>query len=220
MTVRILLVDDQPLVRAALQMVITDAPDLELVGEAGTGADAVRLAISLRPDVVVMDLRMPGMDGIEATRRITSGGSGAQVLVLTTFDDDVHVYGALRAGAGGFLVKDMALENILDAIRVVAAGDALLAPSVTRRLITEFAARPRSTSASRTPEGLTQRETEVLALVGHGRSNTEIAADMQITVGTVKTYVSRLLTKLDARDRVQLVIVAYDAGLVTAAGSA
>lgn len=217
MTVRVLLVDDQPLVRAALQMVISDAPDLQLVGEAGSGGEAVRMAQDLHPDVVVMDLRMPGMDGIEATRRITAGGAGhARVLVLTTFDDDDNVYGALRAGAGGFLVKDMALDAILDAIRVVAAGDALLAPGVTRRVIEDFTRRPRHAPPRRAPDGLTDRETEVLALVGRGRSNTEIAADLHITVATVKTYVSRLLSKLDSRDRVHLVIIAYDSGLVPA----
>jgi DNA-binding NarL/FixJ family response regulator len=195
-------------------MVISEASDLEVVGEAGSGGEAVRMAHDLRPDVVVMDLRMPGMDGIEATRRIVGGAGHARVLVLTTFDDDDNVYGALRAGACGFLVKDMALDDILDAIRVVAAGDALLAPGVTRRLIEEFARRPQPAPLPRVPEGLTDRETEVLALVGRGRSNTEIAADLHITVATVKTYVSRLLSKLDARDRVQLVIIAYDAGLV------
>ncbi len=142
MTVRVILADDQPLVRAALQMVITDAPDIEVVGEAGTGTEAVELTEGLRPDVVVMDIRMPGMDGIKATRLITAGPSRARVIVLTTFDDDDYVYGALRAGASGFLVKDMALDDILAAIRVVAAGDALIAPSVTRRLIAEFAGHP------------------------------------------------------------------------------
>jgi DNA-binding NarL/FixJ family response regulator len=220
MTVRVLLVDDQPLIRAALRMVVAETPDLGIVGEAGSGADAVRMAEDLRPDVVVMDLRMPGMDGIEATRRIVAGNSPARVLVLTTFDDDEQVYGALRAGACGFLVKDMALEDILDAVRVVAAGDALIAPSVTRRLIEEFARRPRHTSTRAVPAGLTDRETEVLVLVGRGRSNTEIAADLRITVATVKTYVSRLLTKLDARDRVQLVIIAYETGLVAVPPSA
>ncbi|NGN68002.1 response regulator transcription factor, partial [Streptomyces sp. A7024] len=139
---RVVLADDQPLIRTALQMVITDAPDLEVVGEAGDGAEAVRLAESLNPDVVVMDIRMPGTDGIEATRRITEGPSSAHVIVLTTFDDDDYVYGALRAGAAGFLVKDMALDDILAAVRVVAAGDGLIAPGVTRRLIADFAARP------------------------------------------------------------------------------
>jgi DNA-binding NarL/FixJ family response regulator len=220
MTVRILLVDDQPLVRAALQMVISEAPDLDLVGEAGSGAEAVRMAEDLRPDVVLMDLRMPGMDGIEATRHIVTGAGHARVLVLTTFDDDDHVYGALRAGACGFLVKDMALDDILDAIRVVAAGDGLIAPSVTGRLIEEFTRRPQPAPTRRMPQSLTDRETEVLVLVGRGRSNTEIATDLQITVATVKTYVSRLLTKLDARDRVHLVIIAYETGLVSAPGSA
>ncbi|AEV84744.1 LuxR family transcriptional regulator [Actinoplanes sp. SE50] len=216
MTVRVLLVDDQPLIRAALQMVISEAPDLEVVGEAGNGGEAVRLAAELRPDLVVMDLRMPGMDGIEATRRIAGQ---TRVLVLTTFDDDENVHRALRAGASGFLVKDMALDDILDAVRVVAAGDALLAPGVTRRLLQEFARRP-AVAAPRAPEGLTDREVEVLAEVGRGRSNPEIAADLHITVATVKTYVSRLLAKLGARDRIQLVIIAYDAGLVTARDAA
>lgn len=217
MTVRVLLVDDQPLVRAALQMVIADAPDLHVVGEAGSGGEAVRMVEALRPDVVVMDLRMPGMDGVEATRRIV-GATNARVLVLTTFDDDDNVHGALRAGACGFLVKDMALDDILDAVRVVAAGDALLAPGVTRRMIAEFAGRPQRPPA-RAPAGLTDRELEVLTLVGRGRSNSEIAADLHITVATVKTHVTRLLSKLDARDRVQLVITAYDAGLVTTPGA-
>jgi DNA-binding NarL/FixJ family response regulator len=218
MTIRVLLVDDQPLVRAALQMVISDAPDLEVVGEAGGGADAVRMTAELRPDVVVMDLRMPGMDGIEATRRIVAAAGHARVLVLTTFDDDENVYGALRAGANGFLVKDMALDDILDAVRVVAAGEALLAPGVARRVIEEFARRPAAGTPPRALDGVTEREIEVLALVGQGRSNAEIAGDLHITVATVKTYVSRLLTKLGARDRIQLVIIAYDAGLVSARG--
>jgi DNA-binding NarL/FixJ family response regulator len=215
MTVRVVLADDQPLVRTALQMVITDTTDIEVLGEAGTGAEAVHLAEGVQPDVVVMDIRMPGMDGIEATRLITAGPSGARVVVLTTFDDDEYVYAALRAGASGFLVKDMALEDILAAIRVVAAGDALIAPSVTRRLIEEFAGRPESAQRPpRTVEGITEREREVLTLVGRGRSNSEIAADMFISVPTVKTYVTRLLAKLDARDRVHLVIIAYESGLV------
>ena len=215
MTIRVVLADDQPLVRSALQMVITDTADIDTVGEAGTGADAVRLAEALRPDVVVMDIRMPGMDGIEATRLITGGARPARVVVLTTFDDDEYVYSALRAGASGFLVKDMALDEILAAIRVVAAGDALIAPSVTRRLIEEFAGRPvPGPHPRRSLSGITEREREVLTLVGRGRSNTEIAADLVISVATVKTYVTRLLAKLGARDRVQLVIIAYEAGLV------
>ncbi|MFD9032354.1 response regulator [Streptomyces sp. NPDC059567] len=215
MTVRVVLVDDQPLVRTALEMVITQAADLEVVGQAGTGEEAVRLVADERPDVVVMDIRMPGMDGIEATRRITEGGDGPQVIVLTTFDDDDYVYGALRAGASGFLVKDMALDDILAAIRVVAAGDGLIAPAVTRRLIKEFAQRPVETAApARMLGSITDREHEVLTLVGRGLSNTEIATELSISVATAKTYVTRLLAKLDARDRVQLVITAYETGLV------
>ncbi|MFE0381120.1 response regulator [Streptomyces inhibens] len=218
MTVRVVLADDHTLVRTALQMVITDTPDLDVVGEAGTGAEAVRLAEELQPDVVVMDIRMPGMDGIEATRLITAGPGRAHVVVLTTFDDDDYVYGALRAGASGFLVKDMALDDILAAVRVVASGDALIAPSVTRRLIAEFADRPASAPRRQVVDGITERENEVLTLVGRGMSNSEIAADLYITVATVKTYVTRLLAKLDARDRVQLVIIAYERGLVAPAG--
>ncbi|MFG2089199.1 MULTISPECIES: response regulator [unclassified Spirillospora] len=218
MTIRVVLADDQPLIRAGLRVLVADTPDLEIVGEAGTGAEAVRLVEDVHPDVVVMDIRMPGMDGIEATRRITA----ARVLMLTTFDDDDYVYGALRAGASGFLVKDMALEEILSAIRVVAGGDALIAPSVTRRLIEEFAARPEGPPAPepavaatrRPPGGITEREREVLTLVGRGMSNHEIAGELFISVATAKAHVARLLAKLDARDRVQLVITAYEMGLV------
>ncbi|MEV0147999.1 MULTISPECIES: response regulator transcription factor [unclassified Nonomuraea] len=218
MTVRVVLADDQPLIRAALRMVIAEAPDLDVAGEAGTGAEAVRLAEDLRPEVVLMDIRMPGMDGIQATRLITAGTSGARVVVLTTFDDDDYVYGALRAGSSGFLVKDMALDDILAAVRVVAAGDALIAPSVTRRLIEAFADRPESSPAPRSLAGITDREREVLTLVARGLSNTEIAAELVISVATVKAYVTRLLSKLAARDRVQLVILAYEAGLASSSG--
>jgi DNA-binding NarL/FixJ family response regulator len=217
MTIRVVLADDQPLVRAALRMVITDTLDIEVAGQAGTGVEAVELAGNVRPDVVVMDIRMPGMDGIEATRLITAGPSTARVLVLTTFDDDEYVYGALRAGASGFLVKDMALEEILAAIRTVAAGAALIDPAVTRRLIEEFASRPEPAWGRRKLDGITERERDVLTLVGRGLSNTEIAAELTISIATVKTYVTRLLTKLDARDRVQLVIIAYNTGLVAPA---
>ncbi|KUN04023.1 LuxR family transcriptional regulator [Streptomyces yokosukanensis] len=217
MTVRVVLADDQPLVRSGLRVILADYPDLEVVGEAATGAEAVQLVREASPDVVVMDIRMPGMDGIEATRLITAGSSTTRVLVLTTFDEDDHVYGALRAGASGFVVKDMALDDILAAIRVVAAGDALIAPGVTRRLIADFIGRPAAVpeSSPRPVEGITEREREVLTLVGRGRSNTEIAEDLFITVATAKSHVSRLLTKLGARDRVQLVITAYEMGLVT-----
>ncbi|MFF2845634.1 response regulator [Streptomyces sp. NPDC058001] len=217
--VRVVLADDQPLVRAALQMVITDTSDVEVIGEAGTGAEAVRLTDELRPDVVVMDIRMPGMDGIEATRLITASGGPTRVVVLTTFDDDAYVYGALRAGASGFLVKDMALDDILAAVRVVATGDALIAPSVTRRLIADFTARPDPVSdpapAPRPLTAITDREREVLTLLARGHANPEIAVALNITTATVKTYVTRLLSKLDARDRVHLVIMAYEARLVT-----
>jgi DNA-binding NarL/FixJ family response regulator len=217
MTIRVVLADDQPLVRTALEMVVADTPDIEVVGQAGTGAEVAELAGKLSPDVVVMDIRMPVMDGIEATRLITAGSSPARVVVLTTFDDDEYVYAALRAGASGFLVKDMALEEILAAIRTVAAGDALIAPAVTRRLIAEFARRPEPVTGQRTIGGITEREREVLTLVGRGLSNTEIAAGLTLSMATVKTYVTRLLTKLDARDRVQLIIIACDAGLVAPA---
>ncbi|MFF2412718.1 response regulator [Streptomyces sp. NPDC058092] len=217
MTVRVVLADDQPLVRSGLRVLMADHSDLEVVGEAATGAEAVQLVSDTSPDVVVMDIRMPGMDGIEATRLITAGPATTRVLVLTTFDEDDHIYGALRAGASGFLVKDMALDDILAAIRVVAAGDALIAPGVTRRLIADFIGRP-APAPERSPQpvkGITEREREVLTLVGRGRSNTEIAEDLFITVATAKSHVSRLLTKLGARDRVQLVITAYEMGLVT-----
>ncbi|MGW2419559.1 response regulator [Streptomyces sp. NPDC001709] len=220
MRVRVVLADDQPLVRSGLRVLMADHPDLEVVGEAATGVEAIRLARESSPDVVVMDIRMPGMDGIEATRRITAASLPTRVLILTTFDEDDHVYGALRAGASGFAVKDMALDDILTAIRVVAAGDALIAPSVTRRLIADFVERrPAAPERSaRRVEGITEREREVLTLIGRGRSNTEIAQDLCITVATAKSHVSRLLTKLDARDRVQLVITAYETGLVTPSG--
>jgi DNA-binding NarL/FixJ family response regulator len=218
MTVRVVLADDQPLVRVGLRVLLADTTDLDVVGEAGTGAEAVQLVRELQPDVVVMDLRMPGMDGIEATRLITAGGGSTRVLVLTTFDDDDQVYGALRAGASGFLVKDMALEEILGAIRVVADGDALLAPGVTRRLIADFARQPaagRARADAKRLDGLTDREREVLTLVGRGRTNTEIAAELFVSIATAKAHVARLLDKLAARDRVQLVIIAYELGLAS-----
>jgi DNA-binding NarL/FixJ family response regulator len=216
MTVRVILADDQPLVRAGLRMLIDQTAGIDVAGEAGTGAEAVQLVRDANPDVVVMDIRMPGIDGIEATRMITSGDTRARVLMLTTFDDDDYVYGALHAGASGFLVKDMALEDILTAIRVVAAGDAIIAPGITRRLIAQFTHQPRPGRSPKELTGITDREREVLRLVGLGMSNAEIATALYITAGTAKTHVARLLAKLDARDRVQLVITAYETGLVSA----
>ncbi|WP_369125520.1 response regulator [Catenulispora pinisilvae] len=218
---RVILADDQPLIRTGLRVLINDAPDIEVVGEAGTGAEAVRLATAHTPDVAVMDIRMPEMDGIEATRRITETGDTTRVVMLTTFDDDEYVYAALRAGASGFLVKDMALDSILDAVRVAASGDAIIAPSVTRKLIAEFAIRPEpvGSAANRGDKallgGVTEREREVLTLVGRGLSNGEIAEQLFISAATAKAHVARLFTKLGARDRVQLVITAYEAGLVS-----
>lgn len=212
MTIRVLLADDQPLIRAGLRVLIDGTEGMSVVGEAGDGEEAVSLAASLRPDVVVMDIRMPGTDGITAAARIT-GSSEVRVLMLTTFDDDEYVYGALRAGASGFLVKDMALDDILAAIRIIAAGDALIAPGVTRRLIGDFARGGSRRQVKRELRGLTDREVEVLALVGEGLTNAEIGERLYISVGTAKTHVARLLAKLEARDRVQLVIRAYEAGL-------
>jgi DNA-binding NarL/FixJ family response regulator len=213
-TIRVVLADDQPLVRAGLRMLIEQTPGIDVAGEAGTGAEAVQLVRDSDPDVVVMDIRMPGMDGIDATRLITADSARARVLVLTTFDDDDYVYGALRAGASGFLVKDMALEDILTGIRVVASGDAIIAPGVTRRLIGQFAGHVRPGRTPRELAGITEREREVLRLVGLGMSNAEIAAALYITASTAKTHVARLLAKLGARDRVHLVITAYEAGLL------
>jgi DNA-binding NarL/FixJ family response regulator len=211
--------DDQALVRGSFRLLVDTAPDLTVVGEAGTGAEAVAVALRERPDVVLMDIRMPDVNGIEATRRITGSDEGAdvRVLILTTFDLDEYVYAALRAGASGFLLKDTPPADLLSAIRVIAAGDALIAPSVTRRLIGEFASRPEPGKApSRGLEGVTDREREVLTLIARGLSNNEIAAALHVSLATAKTHIGRLLAKLNARDRAQLVIVAYETGLVRA----
>jgi DNA-binding NarL/FixJ family response regulator len=217
MTLGVVLADDQPLIRAGLRTTIDHADDLEVVGEAADGAQAVDVARATRPDVVLMDVRMPVLDGIEATQRITGDATlaGVRVLILTTFDLDEYVYAALRAGASGFLLKDSRPEDILGAIRVVAAGDALLAPSVTRRLIEEFGRRAEIEPIAR-PElaALTDREREVLALVGRGLSNTEIGESLYVSPATAKTHVSHVMTKLYARDRAQLVVMAYESGLV------
>ena len=219
MTTTVLVVDDQELLRTAFSSLIDAEDDLAVVGRAGDGRRAVELAAALSPDVVVMDVRMPVMDGIEATRRITAGrDAGApRVLILTTFDLDEYVFEALLAGASGFALKSRPLDELLNAIRTVAAGDALLAPSVTRRLIAHFTSSARAPSkAPRGLEELTQREQEVLSLVAHGLSNSELAETLHVSLPTAKTHVSRILTKLGARDRTQLVILAYQSGLVTA----
>lgn len=216
--IRVLVADDQALVRAGFRVLVDSAPDLEAVGEASDGAEALDLVGRLHPDVVLMDIRMPISDGIEATRAIAADPATAstKVLILTTFDLDEYVYDALRAGASGFLLKDTEPEALLDAIRIVAAGDALLAPSVTRRLIAEFAHRPSPARADIAQlEVLTEREREVLGEVARGLSNAEIAAELFISPATAKTHVSRVMMKLDARDRAQLVAIAYESGLVT-----
>jgi DNA-binding NarL/FixJ family response regulator len=232
-TLRVVVADDQALVRVGFCGIIAATPGFDVVGEAGNGAEAVAAARQTGPDVILMDVRMPVMDGIEATRQIT-GSTDVHVLILTTFDLDEYVFAALRAGASGFLLKDTLPADLLNAVRVVAAGDALLAPSVTRRLIGEFARTPRTagapSAAGQDParpgapgtaggnllRGLTDRELEVLTMVARGRSNAEIAEQLTISPATAKTHVAHLLTKLDARDRIQLVIIAYQAGLVTA----
>jgi DNA-binding NarL/FixJ family response regulator len=217
---RVLIADDQALLRGSFRVLLEQTPDLVVVGEAGTGVEAIELATRERPDIVLMDVRMPQLDGIEATRRICASAQTAstRVLILTTFDLDEYVYGALRAGASGFLLKDAPPTELLAAIRVVAGGDALLAPSVTRRLIAEFAARPEPPTARRELVGVTDREREVLGLVARGLSNVEIAQQLHLGLPTVKTHIGRLLAKLAARDRAQLVIIAYDTGLVTPPG--
>lgn len=218
--IRVLVADDQALLRGSFRALIETTPDFAVVGEASDGAEAVELARTLRPDVVLMDVRMPHLDGIEATRQIhqDTRTPRVRVLMLTMFDLDAHVFAALRVGAAGFLLKDTPPADLLSAIRVVAAGEALLAPTVTRRLIAEFARRPQpERPLPRTLDGVTDRERQVLTLVARGLSNTEIADHLHLSLATVKTYIGRLLTKLHARDRAQLVITAYESGLVTPA---
>jgi DNA-binding NarL/FixJ family response regulator len=217
--IRVLVADDQALVRGAFSVLIDSTPGMAAVGEAADGQEAVDAALRERPDVVLMDVRMPRVDGIEATRRIKAAEAAEdiRVLILTTFDLDEYVYAALRAGASGFLLKDTPPADLLSAIAVVADGEALLAPSVTRRLIESFARRPEpARSPNLALDGVTAREREVLALIGRGMSNGEIAAHLHLAAPTVKTHVGRLLMKLGARDRAQLVIVAYESGLVGA----
>ena len=215
--IRVALADDQELVRAGFRVLIDSAPDIVVVGEAGSGEQAVSVVERERPDVVLMDIRMPGMDGLEATKRISTEPALADVriLILTTFDLDEYVHEALRAGASGFLLKDTSPGELLEAIRVIAAGDALLAPSVTRRLIEEFVTHRGADHYDGTRlDLLTEREREVLALVGRGLSNAEIAEQLFVSPTTSKTHVSRIMTKLNARDRAQLVVIAYESGLV------
>jgi DNA-binding NarL/FixJ family response regulator len=220
--IRVLIADDQGLVRGGLRVLLESASDLEVVGEASTGTEAVAVARETRPDVVLMDIRMPEMDGIEATRAILGdeGLADTSVVMLTTFDLDEYVYEALRAGASGFLLKDADPDDIIGAVRIVAAGDALLAPSVTRRLIAEFARRPAAARVQPAAvESLTEREREVLVLVAQGLSNTEIAEGLVISPATAKTHVSRIMMKLGARDRAQLVAIAYETGTMTPGGA-
>jgi DNA-binding NarL/FixJ family response regulator len=214
--IRVLLADDQALVRGGFRMILGVRPDIEVVGEAGDGTEAIALTADLQPDVVLMDVRMPGVDGLEATREIIASGSPARIIVLTTYDADEYVFAALRAGASGFMLKDVRPTELVDAIRVVARGDALLAPSVTRRLLDRFAGTLPGPDAAAPPDldELTEREVEVLRLVALALSNAEIAARLVLTEATVKTHVSSVLRKLGLRDRVQAVVLAYDVGLV------
>jgi DNA-binding NarL/FixJ family response regulator len=219
MTIRVVIADDQALVRGGFRLMVDAAADMEVIGEAGEGMQAIALVNEHHPDVVLMDVRMPVLDGIEATRRITADAATAdtRVLILTTFDLDDHVYGALRAGASGFLLKDTVPEQLLAGIRIVATGDALLAPGITRRLIREFVERPNpgDRPSPQMLNPLSAREREVLVEVAGGWSNAEIGGRLHISASTAKTHVSRLLMKLDAHDRAQLVMIAYESGLVT-----
>ena len=219
MGIRVVVVDDQALVRAGFRMILEAEADLDVVGEAGDGLEAVELVAQARPDVVLMDIRMPNLDGVEATARVVAGpadGSVPRVIILTTFDLDEYVFAALRAGASGFLLKDTPAETLVEAVRTVASGDALLAPSVTRRVIEQFAERPPDPSRSPPLDlgSLTSREHEVLVLMARGLSNAEIAAEIFVGETTVKTHVGRVLMKLGLRDRVQAVVLAYESGLV------
>ncbi|MGH8933059.1 MAG: response regulator [Egibacteraceae bacterium] len=216
MSIRILLADDQAMVRAGFRMILESEADLEVVGEADDGLAAVAAAKRLRPDLTLMDIQMPTMDGLEATRRIvgSDGGANARVVILTTFERDDYIFEALRAGASGFLLKNAPADDLIAAVRVVAAGDALLAPSVTRRIIADYARQPAKTARSAELDLLTERERDVLRLLATGKSNAELAAELYVGEGTIKTHVSHLLSKLGLRDRVQAVVFAYESGLI------
>ena len=214
MTIRVLLCDDQALVRGGFRMILETQPDLEVVGEAGNGADAVELARQLKPDIVLMDIRMPGLDGIEATRRTMLASPGTRVMMLTTFGEDGYVWQAMKAGASAFLLKDAPPEELAAAVRTVARGDALLDPEITRRLIEDFIRRPEPGAEPSQIGELTDREREVLVLVARGLSNGEIARQLYVGETTVKTHVTRIFSKLGLRDRVQAVVLAYESGLV------
>jgi DNA-binding NarL/FixJ family response regulator len=213
--IRVLVVDDQALVRGGFRMILDSQPDIEVVEEAADGAAALELCRRLRPDVVLMDVRMPGMDGLEATRQLLATGQGPRVLMLTTFDLDEYVYDALRAGASGFLLKDVQPEQLTDAVRVVAAGETMLAPAITRRLVQQYVRRPRpGTQRPDVLESLTERELSVLASMARGHSNTEIAAELFLSKTTVKSHVTHLFRKLQVHDRAQAVVMAYESGLI------
>ncbi len=214
--IELVIADDQQLVRSGFGMIIGAEPDMSVVGEATDGAEAVRLAKSLQPDIVLMDVQMPGTDGLEATAEIAAMDDGPRVIILTTFERDDYVFTALRNGASGFLLKNAPPETLVEAIRTVASGDALLAPSVTRRLVEEFARRPHAPVVSDAADRLTEREREVLVLLARGLTNAEIAEELFVGEATVKTHVSNVLTKLGLRDRVQAVVFAYENGVVTA----
>jgi DNA-binding NarL/FixJ family response regulator len=212
--IRVLIADDQALVRTGFRVILAAEPDIEVVGEAGDGREAIEVAARVRPEVVLMDVRMPNLDGIGATRRITGGPAAPRVLILTTFDLDEYVFEALRAGASGFLLKDAGADDLLHAIRVIAAGDALLAHSVTRRLIEDFASRPARQQRPDALGELTPRELEVLRCLGRGLPNTRIARELFVGEPTIKTHVARIFTKLDLHDRAQAVVLAYETGLI------
>jgi DNA-binding NarL/FixJ family response regulator len=216
MSIRVLIVDDQDMVRSGFRLLLARKEDLHVVGEAADGVEAIAAAGRLAPDVVVMDIRMPRLDGLEATRRIVADGAGARVLILTTFEEEEYIYDALQAGASGFVLKDASAAELINAIRVVAGGDALLAPSVTRRVIGEFARRRRDRDAQSRLGELTARELEVLRLVARGLSNAEIAGELVVSPATVKTHVARVLAKLGVRDRLQAVVLAYESGVMDA----